>query len=196
MVCTFPRKRRSLAVLFYSIFLLVHALIVGFCPTAFAQDSIPPTVISTDPVNGATGVSRNLERVSFLFSEPMKIGSQAITTNWGPYTISWWPDGTRLDLERGNLEIPLAGSMTYNLILNRPEAPYFQDLASNPLGTYTLSFTTEEDNVVPTVVSTDPPNGATDASPDLETISITFSEAMESSIRQLPRGLRIKGPYS
>jgi len=188
MVCVFPKKRRSLAVLFSSAFLLVHALTAGFCPPAFAQDSIPPTVISTDPVNGATGVSRNLERVSFLFSEPMMINSQAITTNWGPYTLSWWPDGTRLDLDRGNLEIPLAGSMTYNLILNRPEAPYFRDLAGNPLETFTLSFTTEEDNVIPTVVSTDPLNGATDASPDLETVSITFSEAMEPSISFTTQG--------
>jgi len=99
MVCVFQEMRPYLAVFVYSAILLVHLLFVGFSHSSGAEDIIPPTVISTEPANGATGVSRNLERISFLFSERMKIGSQAIISNWGPYTLSWAPDGTKLDLE-------------------------------------------------------------------------------------------------
>jgi hypothetical protein len=57
-----------------------------------------------------------------------------------------------------------------------------KDRAGNPLAApFTFSFTTTE-NTPPTVTSTNPANGATGVSPDLERYSITFSERMKPPI--------------
>ena len=144
-------------------------------------ESSAPTVVSTTPANGATGVSPDLEVVSITFSKPMGPG-HSICSNFPGYSVDWSEDQTRIYLIRDDPTTPLIQGVTYTFTLNGPGSTAFQDLSGNPLATYTFSFTTREELIIPTVVSTIPPNGATEISPDVETISITFSEPMAPSV--------------
>jgi hypothetical protein len=87
MVWESPTERCPPTVLFFSSVLLALLLTVSLSPLAGALDMIPPTGLSNDPANGATRVSRNFERVSIVFSESVRIGSQAITGNWTAWTL-------------------------------------------------------------------------------------------------------------
>ena len=132
-----------------------------------------PTVVSTVPVNGATGVAVNTI-ISATFSEAMN----AATINAGTFIVTG-PGAT-----------PIAGTVTYagNTATFTPSAilanstvftatittgakdPAGASLAANFVWTFTTA-------AAPTVVSTVPVNGATGVAVNT-IISATFSEAM------------------
>jgi Ice-binding-like/Bacterial Ig-like domain len=148
--------------------------------TGAAFDTTKPTVASTIPVNGATAVGFN-QVVSATFSEAMN----PATINSTTFTLAG-PGGTSV-----------AGLTTYAAIGNTaiftptatlaPSSLFtatittgVTDLAGNTLAVnYVWTFTTgaAPDTTPPTVVSTIPLNGAS-AVPINQTISATFSEAM------------------
>jgi hypothetical protein len=59
--------------------------------TGHADDTLAPTVLATNPSNGATGVSRALPIVSISFSEPMGSGID-LAYDFEPVSFSWSPD--------------------------------------------------------------------------------------------------------
>jgi hypothetical protein len=115
-----------------------------------------PTVISTDPVNGATNVALN-KIITATFStimDPLTINPSSFLLKQGATVI------TGIVSYSGSTAsftptVPLSASTVYTASITTAA----KDLAGNPLATtYTWSFTT---NASPTVVSTDPANGAT-----------------------------------
>lgn len=146
--------------------------------TGTATDVIAPTVISTDPLNNATGVALN-KKIAATFSETM-----------APTTISI----TSFLLMNGTN--PVTGTVTYvgNIGTFTPSANLLastlytatiktlaKDLAGNPLASdYVWTFTTGAalDIIPPTVILTDPLNNAIGVAIDKK-IAATFSESMD-----------------
>jgi hypothetical protein len=132
-----------------------------------------PIVVSTDPANGATNVAIN------------KIVTATFSTNMNPATIN----GTTFVLKQGSVIVP--GVVTYSGMTATftPAAPFTpstlytgtittgaKDIAGNALAAdYVWSFATGS---LPTVVATDPTNGAT-AVPLNKVITATFSTTMD-----------------
>ena len=147
--------------------------------TGQIPDTTPPTVIATEPPNGATGVWRN-RAVTATFSEPMRV--ETLTGD----TFALTADGAG----------PIAGAVVYTgeTAVFRPAEDLpgstaftavvrgtVQDLAGNAMGAdHVWRFTTGTlpDTTAPWVVSTRPPDGATNVARNA-TISATFSEAMD-----------------
>ena len=125
------------------------------------SDTTPPTVSSTDPVNGSTGVPIN-RKVAAAFSEAMDPSTMTTST----FTLA---QGTT----------PVAGAVTYagvtatftpsaNLAANTTYTATIttgaRDAAGNPLASsYAWSFTTAvtADTTAPTVTLTVPATSAT-----------------------------------
>jgi hypothetical protein len=106
----------------------------------------PPTVVSTNPGNGATNVDLHIEKISITFSTEMD--------ETAGYTLGGFPviDGTAYWSDNGktfnfpkNLHAPLRLGRTYTIILNPPglHRPGFRDLSGNLVQEYTLSFSTK-----------------------------------------------------
>lgn len=145
--------------------------------TSKLTDIVKPTVISTDPFNGAVGVALN-KILKATFSETMD-----------PLTIT----NTTFSLKDGVNSI--SGSVTYSgktatftpTILLLPGITYtatintgVSDMAGNFMAsTYSWSFTTgvQADLLPPTVISTDPSNSENDVALN-KIIKATFSESM------------------
>ena len=134
-----------------------------------------PTVISTDPVNNATGVVLN-KVISAIFSEPMN-----------PLTLN----ATTFTLMQGATVI--SGAVTYsgstafftptiallpNLVYTATITTGARNVAGTPLANnYVWTFTTGT-FVAPMVISTDPVNNATDVALN-KTVTATFNMAMD-----------------
>ena len=141
---------------------------------SFTTETIPPTVISTNPLDNATGVPLN-KTVTATFSEPMDPATITDVT----FTLA---DGTT----------PITGIVTYSgstasfnpsadLLPGKEYTATITTGAKNPSGTpiaanHVWTFTTVA--TVPTVISTDPLDNATGV-PLNKTVTATFSEPMD-----------------
>jgi membrane-bound lytic murein transglycosylase B len=176
--CRFRQSSVSISATAF-IFLLCPLLVFLFSEQAIAQDTTPPLVVSTTPANGATNVSVSLAGASITFSEPMN-GSCSYTTDfeiWGapPTGPSWSADKRTVSFLR-DPAVPLPVGVTIQFTISN-----LHDVAGNPLSPspYILSFLVGTSaDLPPAVTSTNPINGATGVSRDLQTIAITFSEPM------------------
>ena len=138
-------------------------------------DETPPTVISTYPANGATGIGPYIATVTVTFSEAMQAtGTIQNSGSWGKSVNSASPDMRTLSMTRENAGTPLSAGETIYFTFSG-----FRDLAGNLLATYTFTFTIGTAGEAPIVVSTSPPDGATNVSLDLASVSITFDKAMK-----------------
>jgi hypothetical protein len=106
-----------------------------------------PTVISTDPVNGAIDVSPNLVSVVVTFSKPMvQSGSCAATSaSWitpQGNICAWSLDKKSMTITRYGTSLPaLATGSTIAFYLNGFGTTSLRDTDGNALDPYTLSFT-------------------------------------------------------
>ena len=145
--------------------------------TGLTADNVPPTVISTDPANGATGVVLN-KKIAATFSEamnPLTINTTSFLLKQGVTSIS----GTVTYAGTTALFSPLVNLLP-NTTYTATITTAVQDLAgNNMLSNYVWIFTTGNtaDVIPPTVISTDPGNGATSVLLNKK-ITATFSEAM------------------
>jgi pimeloyl-ACP methyl ester carboxylesterase len=123
-------------------FFLAAMLLSG---AGYSPAAATPVVVSTDPPNGATGISVGLRWVSVTFSKPMASAINMATSNWGRATAySWSSDGTTLTFSRENADSPLPANTTILFMLQPPGGSAMKDLEGNALIPYTFSFTTEE----------------------------------------------------
>jgi hypothetical protein len=146
--------------------------------TGASADVLAPTVISTVPANGATGVAFNT-KVSATFSEvmdPTTIANATFTLKQGTTVITGLVTyvGTTATFSP-------AANLSPNSVYTATITTGAKDLAGNGLvSDYIWSFTTgaAADIVRPTVISTDPVNNATNVVLDKK-IAANFSEAMD-----------------
>ncbi len=147
--------------------------------TAAALDTTPPTIASSVPANGATGVAVGANIV-LTYSEAVQKGS-------GSMTIS--SAGGMVTISVSSALVSIAGAVvtinpTADLLdgtaytLSFP-AGVFQDLAGNNAGSLTRSFTTAValDSTPPTIMSTLPAMNGTINSPD--NIVLTYNEPVQ-----------------
>jgi hypothetical protein len=148
--------------------------------TAASVIVVPPTVISTVPVNGATAVPLN-QIVSATFSVPMN----PATINGTTFTLTG-PGATAVPglvayAAVGNtLTFTPTGNLAANTLFTATITTGAQNLAGTGLAAnYVWTFTTGAAVVViaPEIVSTVPANAATNV-PLNQAVSATFSEAM------------------
>lgn len=156
---------------------------------------IPPTVISTVPVNGATGVPLN-QALSATFSmamNPATIDSATFTLA-GPGTaavkgvVTYVPAGS---VATFTPNANLAASTLYTATITTGAT----DLEGTPLAKkYVWTFKTgvAVDKTDPTVISTDPADLATDV-PLNQVVSATFSKAMNPAT-MVAANFTLKGP--
>ncbi|MEW6183312.1 MAG: Ig-like domain-containing protein [Bacillota bacterium] len=142
-------------------------------------DTTVPVVVGTNPANQSTNVP-NTQTIIVTFSENVTTGGSfdsitikdesnntvPMSKSVGGSTLTVDPDGD------------LSYNMTYTVTI---PAGAVEDAAGNALyAPYTFSFTTvAPPDVPPTVISTDPANGAVNV-PINKTIVVTFSENIQS----------------
>jgi hypothetical protein len=146
--------------------------------TGAAPDTTPPTVISTNPVNHATGVPLNQE-VTATFSEAMKdttLNTTTFTVVQGATPVP----GVVTYNAVGNTAIFIpTGNLTAGNVYTATITAGASDLAGNFLvRPYVWSFTTAAAlSTPPTVISTNPGSNASGVCPNA--INATFSTAMD-----------------
>jgi len=148
--------------------------VTEFDLTVGGPDNTPPSVTSTSPVAGATGVAVGTV-ITATFSEAMDADtittssftldsvSGSVSYDSGTYTATFTPSAN------------LAYSTTYTATLSTA----ITDVAGNPLAEYSWSFTTAPYGA-PSVSSVSPLDGATDVA-TYTTVTATFDMAMDES---------------
>ncbi len=156
-----------------------NALSPVFTSTFTTRDEVGPSIASTTPANGATGVPTNTP-ITVTFSEPVD-----------PLTIT----ATSFTLRVTSTGVAVPGTVSYNTTTRvatfTPGSPLAQntgytatvlgtvrDLAGNQMGAnFSFAFSTG-DNIPPTILSTVPADLATGV-PTSVVVSATFSEPMD-----------------
>lgn len=147
--------------------------------TGSVADTTAPTVSSTSPAPGATGVSTTAQP-SVSFSEPMAAGTVMAMTVSPDAGCTPALDGTGT-LLTCTTAAPLAASTQYTVTIAAAQA---RDLAMNPMAApFSFSFTTgaTADTTPPTVVSMRPNDGGQPLNP---TMVAVFSEPMDKASTQ------------
>jgi hypothetical protein len=123
---------------------------VFFCLGALsAHSQTKPVVVSTNPPNGATGVSTFLSSFSITFSKPMDTTRCGASTRSWPYppsglggSCTWSTDKLTMTVTRYNPDTPLAAGLKIEVYVNDPQdQPFLRDAESNYIDTYYFSFT-------------------------------------------------------
>jgi len=170
---------------------LIVAVLATLAVTAAAPSSATaPTVLATEPANGATGIAADLETIVITFSEPMGGGSSfSGTTN---FHVEWNSPRDTCTLVRPPTLPPWTNGQIVSVNLNPPPYYSFADPDNNVLATYVFTFTVggSPDPGAPKILSMTPTNGRSGVDIDLETVSIEFSEPMEETI-----ALNVAGPW-
>ena len=147
--------------------------------TLMPPDAIPPTVIATDPLNGANNVLLN-KTVSAVFSENMdqtSISTSTFTLYDGLTQISGVVSYAGVTAQFDpNADLIIGKTYTATITTSA------QDLAGNNMvANYVWTFSTGLGDIIPpTVISTDPSNNATNVALN-KTIAAVFSENMQSA---------------
>lgn len=143
--------------------------------TAALPDTEAPTLESSSPASGATGVAPNT-RLRLTFSEPMATGSVAVaTTPAVTQGTGTWTDGDRT-VTWNTPAASWSAATSYRVQVTGT------DLAGNALADAGLSFTTSAttDTTPPVIVASTPDAGATNVGTATR-LSLTFSEQMAAA---------------
>jgi predicted esterase len=177
--------------------ILAAAFLIFFAWSA--ADAESPQVIATNPPNGAVGVRPDVDTIQVLLDRPISWSGASLESKCLSVSDNWptavvpviGSDGLLYHFERTNRGVDLPLGSQVRLTINPPGAgsDCFRDSEGTLLPTYDLAFTVRQNPddppVEPRVVSTDPPKGATGLSPDLSSVSITFSGPMKETDARL-----------
>ena len=147
--------------------------------TAAALDTTPPTIASSVPANGATGVAVGANIV-LAYSEAVQKGSGSMTISSAGGMVTISVSSALVSVSGSVVTInPTADLLDGTAYTLSFPAGVFQDLAGNNAGSLTRSFTTAValDSTPPTIMSTLPAMNGTINSPD--NIVLTYSEAVQ-----------------
>jgi hypothetical protein len=144
--------------------------------TGFTNDTVPPSVLGTDPAHGDTVVPLNA-RLTARLSEPLdpvSVGTASVQLRRGaallPGTLTLTDNNRLLHFSPDS---PLIASAAHSLTLAG-----LRDGAGNPLvAPLTVSFTTGAgaDLIAPSVTGVNPANGVSDV-PRNSALTVVFSE--------------------
>ena len=154
--------------------------------TSAAADTTPPSVVSTVPGLGASGVATS-SAVSVTLSEPIQAGASMTVTPQGGSAVAGSTGlngaGTVLTFTPS---AALAASTQYSVVVSG-----VKDLAGNAMASYSWSFSTSAaaDTTPPSVVSTVPGLGASGVATS-SAVSVTLSEPIQAgaSMTVTPQG--------
>ncbi|MEJ2078374.1 MAG: Ig-like domain-containing protein [Acidobacteriota bacterium] len=139
--------RRPIALHRKSSYLVLLTTAIATCCLGLAEN---PKVVSTNPPNGATGVSRTLGSYSITFNKTMRYACGALTSGWltpgSTTSCTWSPDMRTVTMSRGAGD-PLGAESTVTVWINPPSLLLYQDVEGNFADPYTLMFTTTGDDV-------------------------------------------------
>jgi uncharacterized repeat protein (TIGR02543 family) len=155
---------------------LVHNYVWSFTTAVITS----PTVSSTDPVNGATGVALN-QKIAATFSKTMD--ASTITASTFTLLQGTTPVQGFVSYSGTTAIFAPSNNLTPNTAYTATITTGAKDLAGNALANnYVWSFTTGAATVVtpPTVSSTDPVNAAIGVALN-QKIAATFSKSMDAS---------------
>lgn len=144
---------------------------------SFTTDA-PPSVTTTTPTNGATGVATS-NNIIVNFSEPVTATTSSFTIecpapgNLKTFTVSG--SGTSTITLDPTVDLPTGTVCTVTVVATQIADSDTNDPPNNMAANYVFSFTTD---AVPTVISTTPTDTATGV-PTNTTITINFSESVE-----------------
>ena len=149
--------------------------------TAAALDTTPPTISSSVPANGATGVDVGANIV-LTYSEAVQKGSGSMTISSAGGMVTISVSSALVSVSGAVVTInPTADLLDGTAYTLSFPAGVFQDLAGNNAGSLTLNFSTAAalDTTAPTINSSVPAigGGGTINSPD--NIVLTYSEAVQ-----------------
>ncbi|MFO7914358.1 MAG: Ig-like domain-containing protein [Candidatus Krumholzibacteriales bacterium] len=151
-----------------------------FFTTTSDEDTDPPYVVSTDPANGATGVTPSTD-IEIIFSEPIKVSSYDWDTQTFFAIIPDYPAEGNIRTEGNKLildGVQLAQDTQIQISIME-----ITDLAGNPMvPMYTFSFETAADNTRPYLIGSVPANGAQGVSTPISGIELAFSEPMNTDL--------------
>jgi endonuclease I len=135
---------------------------------------VPPTLLSTTPINGATGVAVG-SAVRLRFSEPVDLSAAQVSFSCAAQAVAFSSNSPASEIVLTPTQ-PLPYSA--NCSLQIPAAAVTdRDGTPDPLGAdISLGFATEAD-LPPQVVSTTPANGAVNVAPAVQP-SVQFSEVV------------------
>ncbi|MCA9621355.1 MAG: Ig-like domain-containing protein [Myxococcales bacterium] len=145
------------------------------------EDTVAPFVTTSDPSEGATGVTPGTANLRLTFSEPMADDVGSLSLDGGTIQDRSW-DGNTLVLQAS-----LVPERACRLTLSG-----FTDIAGNALdgapelGDGALDFTTGPGEITdtqsPQVTDADPNEGQMDVAIDTSAIVVTFDEPMDTNI--------------
>jgi len=141
-------------------------------------ETVPPTVVATIPLDGATDVSIN-QKVSATFNEamdPATISSSSFTLQQGATFLSGAVSFTGM-----TATFTSNGNFAINTLITATLTTAVKDVAGNAMASnYVWSFTTGStaDSTAPIVLSTNPADSATNVAIN-RTVNATFNEAMD-----------------
>jgi len=146
--------------------------------TGETPDIILPTVELTDPLNEALDVALD-KAIVFTLSEPMNpttIYDATFTLTEGSNAVA----GT-ISFSGNTVTLTPSSNLLYNKIYTATIKSGVEDMAGNAMAVdYTITFTTVQESIVPTILSTIPANNATNIERN-KVIEINFSEEMNAS---------------
>ncbi len=143
---------------------------------SFTTDAAP-TVTSTSPVNGATNAATDANIV-VNFSESVNATTSSFTVNCGgtqTYALSASPSGSFT--LNPTADLPMGATCTVTVVAAQVTDADANDPPDTMVANYVFSFTTD---AAPTVTSTSPTNGATNAATDAN-IVVNFSESVNAT---------------
>jgi hypothetical protein len=151
-----------------------NSLVPNSAWTFRTASATPPTVVATDPANLATGVSVD-KTVTVTFSEAM----DAATVTTATFTLKQGATPVRATVRTSSATATLvpASALAPNTTYTATVTTGVRGVGGDPLaGDFVWRFVTGSN--IPTVVSTNPANGATGVPID-QKITATFSRSMD-----------------
>jgi hypothetical protein len=143
------------------------------------QETIPPEVISQNPADGATDVPVDISSIEVTFSEPMDPSTIDATTF--QVTLNGSAVSGSINYADNTATFTPASNLEFNSTYAVTVTTGVEDLVGNNMAeNVAWTFTTEQEQTPPQVLSTSPANNTADV-PINSTIRVTFSEEMNSS---------------